>query len=342
MTDDAVDLRSDTLTQPTVAMRAAMAEAEVGDDVFAEDPTINALEARCAALTGKERGLFVPSGTMANLLAFMSQTKPGDTALLHETSHPFRYESGNLAAVGGLLTRPLPGDLGMLTVEGVAPFIASGSDHHISPVTILSVENTTNAGGGNIYSLDVLKRLGEMASENDVRLHMDGARLFNAAVASGHSVEKFAEHADTVCFCFSKGLGAPVGSMLMGSEETMDRAHRFRKMLGGGMRQAGILAAAAMYALDNHVERLADDHRHAATFRDALEELPGVEIPMSNPTNIVFFDVNDAPTLVEKLATEGVKVLAMGPTRIRAVFHLDVDDQGLDRALEACRKVVSK
>jgi threonine aldolase len=340
MTDDAVDLRSDTLTRPTDAMRTAMADAEVGDDVFGEDPTVNALEARCAELTGKERGLFVPSGTMANLLAFLSQTQPGDTALLHETAHPFRYESGNLAAVGGILTRILPGALGMVSPEGVAPYIASKPDHHVSPVTILSVENTTNAGGGNLYALETLAALRKMASANDVKLHMDGARLFNAVIASGHSAKEFAQYSDTVCFCFSKGLGAPVGSIVVGTEATIDGAHRFRKMLGGGMRQAGVLAAAANYALDHHVDRLAEDHRRAAAFRQALEDLPGVAFPMPNPTNIVFFDVDDAPALVNGLADAGVRVLAMDDTRIRAVFHLDVDDRGLDRAVEACRRVL--
>ena len=344
---DIVDLRSDTLTKPTDAMREAMAHAEVGDDVFGEDPTINALQERCAELLGKETGLFVPSGTMANLLAFLSQTKHGDTVILNEDAHPYKYESGNLAALGGLVTRTLKAERGILTPEIIEPYIASVPDHHFSPVSMVSVENTTNAGGGNIYSLENLEAIRELANEFNVKVHMDGARIFNAAVMVhlGESAEvtvaQFAQYADTVSFCFSKGLGAPVGSMLVGSAETIDKAHRFRKMVGGGMRQAGILAAAANYALDHHVDRLVEDHLRARIFREELEDVDGITFPMENPTNIVFMEVDDAQAFASKLGEEGVLMIPVAPTRIRAVFHLDIDDTGMDKAIENCRKAVN-
>jgi len=332
-----VDLRSDTLTKPTAAMREAMAQADVGDDVFGEDPTINALQERCASLLGKEAGLFVPSGTMANLLAFLSQARHGDTVILNEDAHPYKYESGNLGALGGLVTRTLAADKGILTSEMIAPYIASPDDHHFSPVSLVSVENTTNSGGGNIYSLENLSAIKSMAEKHDVRVHMDGARLFNAVVESGNNAADFGEHADTISFCFSKGLGAPVGSMLVGSSTTIDSAHRFRKMVGGGMRQAGILAAAANYALDHHVERMADDHRRASDFRGGLANVDGILFPMENPTNIVYMDVADAQRFANRAGEDGVLLIPMGPTRVRAVFHLDIDDEGTSRAIEICR-----
>jgi threonine aldolase len=338
---DIVDLRSDTLTKPTKEMREAMAAADVGDDVFGEDPTINALQERCASMLGKEAALFVPSGTMANLLGFLSQTQPGDTVILNEDAHPYKYESGNLAALGGLVTRTLKADRGILTPELIEPYIASPNDHHFSPTSMVSVENTTNAGGGNIYSLENLQAIRELSNRFNVKVHMDGARLFNAVVASGNSAADFGRHADTVSFCFSKGLGAPVGSMLVGTAETIDQAHRYRKMVGGGMRQAGILAAAANHALDHHVHRLAEDHQRAKTFRDSLENIEGIKFPMENPTNILFFEVGDAQKFTSKIGAEGVLMIPTGPTRIRAVFHLDIDDHGLDQAIESCKKAVN-
>ena len=339
--DAPVDLRSDTVTKPTPGMREAMAGAEVGDDVFGEDPTVNALQERAAELAGKESALFVPSGTMANLLAAVSQTRPGDTVILHADAHPFNYESGGLGMVAGLMTKTLPGDRGILNPDDVAAAIVRNDDHHFSHTTLVSIENTTNRGGGAMYPHATVETIGALARENGIRLHCDGARIFNAVVASGIPLADYTKACDTLSFCFSKGLGAPAGSILVGDRETIHRAHRYRKMLGGGMRQAGILAAAALYALDHHVERLADDHRRAQRFRTALRDVPGIAFPLGSPTNIVYLDVSDAFALAGRIAERDVFVIPVSPTRVRAVFHLDVDDRGLDRAIEAFTTAVS-
>lgn len=333
-----VDLRSDTVTQPTPAMREAMAAAEVGDDVLGEDPTVNALQERVAGMLGKDAALFVPSGTMANLLAIKAQTQPGDTLILHEDAHPFHYESGGLAMVAGVLARPVGGALGMMQAEDIAPHICRDDDPHHSPTTLVAVENTTNRGGGAIYAVETLEAIAALAHGHGMRVHCDGARLFNAVAATGVEAGEYARHADTVSFCFSKGLGAPVGSILAGDAATIQRAHRFRKMLGGGMRQAGVLAAAALYALDHHVARLKDDHARAARFREALEG--HCRFPMPSPTNIVYVETCDAPGKAEALAERGVLVLALAPRKLRAVFHLDVDDDGVELAVAGFREVV--
>ncbi len=340
--ENTVDLRSDTLTKPTAAMREAMASAEVGDDVFGEDPTVAELERRSAELLGKEAGLFVPSGTMANLLAFLSQTRPSDTLILSGESHPFNYEGGNVALVGGLMTRTIDGPLGMMSADAIQPFIMKSADHHFSQTAIISIENTTNRGGGNMYSLETIAGIRALADEHAVKLHCDGARLFNAVVASGISAADYARDMDTVCFCFSKGLGAPVGSVLTGTRAVVEEAHRFRKLLGGGMRQVGILAAAGIYALDHHIERLADDHRRAAQFREALESIPEISFPMPTPTNIVFLDVPDAETFHAEAEAGGLRLVNTGPGRFRAVFHLDVDDDGLEKAIVVCKRAAGK
>ncbi len=335
--DAPVDLRSDTLTRPTPAMREAMARADVGDDVFGEDPTVNELQRRVARLLGKESALFVPSGTMANLLAVLSQTKPGDSVILHEDAHPFNYESGGLGMVAGVMPKTLKGDCGILRPETIAAAIIQTDDHHFSATTLIAIENTTNRGGGAIYPIETIHAIGALAHERGLKLHCDGARIFHAVVATGISAAEYARPCDTVSFCFSKGLGAPVGSILVGSAETINRAHRYRKMLGGGMRQAGILAAAALYALEHHIERLKDDHRRAQQFRQALEGTPGLTFPLPNPTNIVFIDVPDAYTFVSHIVDHNVFALPTRPTRLRAVFHLDIDDAGVERAVEAFR-----
>lgn len=332
-----VDLRSDTVTKPTAGMRAAMAEAEVGDDVFGEDPTVNELQRRAVRLLGKEAALFVPSGTMANLLAFISQSRPGDTVILHADSHPFNYESGGLGMVAGVLTKTLPGDFGILEPELVQAAVVRHDDHHCSHTTVIGIENTTNRGGGAVYPLTTVEAIAAIAKKNGMRLHCDGARLFNAVVASGTEAAEYARHCDTVSFCFSKGLGAPAGSVLVGDRATIDKAHRYRKMLGGGMRQAGVLAAAASYALDHHIERLAEDHLRAGRFRESLKDIPHVGFPLPSPTNIVFLDVPDALAYVGHCAERGVFMLPVSSTRIRAVFHLDIGDSGLERAIAAVR-----
>jgi threonine aldolase len=277
---------------------------------------------------------------MANLLGLMAQSRPGETILIHETGHAYRFEGGNVAALAGLMTQQLSGELGKLTPEVVEPHLAKTDNPHFSLPAVLSLENTTNMGGGNIYTVEEMKTLYEMANAADVRLHCDGARIMNACVALGVEPQEFGQYTDTITCCFSKGLGAPVGSIIAGPTETIASALRYRKMLGGGMRQAGILAAGALYALDHHVERLAEDHRRAAEFRSALEATEGVSFPMSSPTNIVWFDVEDSDQFIATAEENSVRLLSTDPGRVRAVFHLDVNDSGLERAIDACKKSV--
>jgi threonine aldolase len=337
--EDVVDLRSDTVTRPTPEMRDAMARAAVGDDVFGEDPTVNELQRQAAALFGKEAALFVPTGTMANLVALLAQTRPGDTLILSEDAHPYNFESGNLAMVGGVLTRTIRGQCGIISAEQVAANIIQTEDAHFSPTTMVSIENTSNRGGGAIYPLETVAAIGALARERGLRLHCDGARIFNAVVETGVAPAAYAAHVDTLSFCLSKGLGCPAGSLVLGDKAAIQRAHRYRKMLGGGMRQAGILAAAGLYALGRHVDRLREDHRRAREFRRAIEGLPGLEFPIPSPTNMVYIQVPDARGLAKRLADLGVLVHPTGPSMIRTVFHLDVTDGGLTRAVEAFKKV---
>jgi threonine aldolase len=322
-------------------MRRAMAEAEVGDDVFYEDPSVNELQRRAAELLGKEAALYVPSGTMANLLAFMTQTRPGDTILLHGDAHPYHYESANVALFGGLLTRLLPGEQGKYTVETMEENIVITPNHHCSNTTLASIENTTNRGGGSFYTAEEVADLAAVAHEHGLKFHCDGARLFNAVIATGTPASEYARHCDTVSFCLSKGLGAPVGSLLTGTAETVDAAHRFRKALGGGMRQAGILAAAGLHALDAHIEDLAEDHRRARAFRDALEA-DGVRFALPSPTNILFLELDDAPGVAARLKEQGVLVLATGPRRIRILFHRDISDTDLVEAIVIFKRELLK
>jgi threonine aldolase len=275
---------------------------------------------------------------MANLLAALAQTRPGESVILHEDSHPFRYESGNLAMVGGVLTQTVGGPHGMLTAETARAAVHQTEDPHVSNTTLIALENTTNRGGGAVYPLDTVAAIGALARERGIRTHCDGARLFNALVASGHAAADYARHVDTVSFCFSKGLGAPVGSVLAGDQPTLARAYRYRKMLGGGMRQAGVVAAAAMYALDHHIDRLAEDHARLQRFRAALDGTPGVTFPMPSPTNILYLDVPDAAATLAHLKTRGVLAMALDENRIRLVFHLDIDDAAADAAARAFRE----
>jgi threonine aldolase len=338
-----VDLRSDTVTRPTPAMRRAIAEAEVGDDVFGDDPTVIALEQRVAVLTGKEAALYVPSGTMGNQLAVHVLTRPADEVLLEAESHIYFYEQGGIATNSGCLAHPLRGERGMLPLEAVIASLR-GEDDHIARVSLVCVENTHNRAGGAIVPLERLRALTALARERGLAVHLDGARLWNASVATGIPIADWAACADTVQMCFSKGLGAPVGSILAGSAAHVRAARRARKRWGGGMRQVGILAAACLYALDHHVARLAEDHVRARRLADGLKGLPGVNV-VEPDTNIVFLDLEppqpDAASIVRMLAERGVRVSAYGPRRVRAITHLDVDDAGIARALEAFREVFS-
>ncbi len=335
-----IDLRSGTVTRPSPAMRDAMATAEVGDDVFGDDPSVLRLEAYAAQLLGKEAGLFFPSGTMANLAAAMAQTRAGDTVILSEDAHMLHYEGANIARFAGLLARPLPGALGKFTPEDVARILVQKDDPHCSPMTLVAMENTVNRGGGACYSVAETEALGEFCRDKGIRLHCDGARLFNAATALGVTAGALAAPCHSVSCCLSKGLGAPIGSVLVSDHATIHEARRCRKQLGGGMRQAGIVAAAGQYALEHHVAGLADDHRRARKFRAALEEA-GLSFPMPSPTNIVIFDSAAPQRQVDELAARGVLMVPFGTGRIRAVFHRDIDDEDLRVAVRHSLEVLA-
>jgi threonine aldolase len=339
---DPIDLRSDTVTRPSAGMREAMASAEVGDDVFGDDPTVNRLQETVAQLLGKERALFVASGTMGNAVAVRSLTEPGQEILMHRDSHVYLYEGGGYAAISGCSVRLLDGERGIIDAAAVGAAIRPADDHHPRS-SLIVLENTHNRGGGTVWPVARMAEIRALADTRGLRVHLDGARLMNACVASGEPATAYTRHADTVTICFSKGLGAPVGSVLAASAELITRAHRFRKQLGGGMRQAGILAAAALYALEHNVARLAEDHAHARQLADALAGMPGVTIdPGATETNIVYFDVDPqvrtAAALCDVLKADGVWMLAIGPQRVRAVTHLDVSRAGIERTIDAlCR-----
>jgi threonine aldolase len=320
-------------------MRAAMAAAEVGDDVFGEDPTVNRLESRLAELLGKEAALFVPSGTMANQIAIRLCTQPGDEVLLGADAHPFHYEAGGAAVISGVTLRLVPAAKGVLDVPDVAAAVRAPNVHH-APAALLSVENTSNRGGGAVTSVERCDALCTVARDAGLMCHLDGARLWNASVASHAPVSAFARPFDVVNVCFSKGLGAPVGSMLCASRALVERGRRVRKMLGGGMRQAGILAAACDWALDHHVERLAEDHRRARALWEGLRAA-GVDVEEAPETNIVYFRVLDAPSLVTHAGAHGVRCIPMTQTRVRLVTHLEVDDDGVSAALDVLRRLAA-
>ena len=332
-----VDLRSDTVTRPTPAMRHAMAQAPVGDDVYEDDPTINRLQEQAAQLLGKEAGLFVPSGTMSNAIAIKAHTKPGDEILLDGEAHSMLYEVGLPATIAHVLTRQFHSRQGVPDVDEIA-----GSLHHESlhgsGTTLLVLENTHNRAGGYLIPIDAHRHLYRWTQEHGLKLHLDGARLFNAVVASGVSAREIAACTDTVTFCLSKGLGCPVGSVLCGTREFIDKARRVRKMLGGGMRQAGILAAAGLYALDNNIERLAEDHKKARRLAQGMQDLPGITPDtLEPPTNMVYFTTTAPASQVKQLLEERHKILCnpTSPHRIRWVTHLDVDAEDIERALDA-------
>ena len=298
-----IDLRSDTVTKPTPAMRRAMAEAEVGDDVYGEDPTVKRLEQRCAKLLGKEAALFVPSGTMANQIAIGVHCAPGDELVCGETAHVYVWEGGGIARLWGATARPLAGDLGMISAGDLAGKVRPDDGHYVR-TRLVCLENTHNRAGGRVQPIDDVAAIAEWARANGLAMHLDGARLMNAVVASGVSAEAWASHFDTVSVCLSKGLGAPVGSIVAGTAAMMKAAHRLRKVLGGGMRQAGILAAAAIHALDHHVDRLAEDHANAKILADAVQEVEGLSLE-SGPveTNLVWVRVDPAFATAGDLAS---------------------------------------
>jgi threonine aldolase len=341
-----IDLRSDTVTKPNEAMRKAMATAEVGDDVLGEDPTVNQLQDRMAFILGKEAGLFMPSGTMANQVAIKTHIQPGDEIIIDENAHIFYYECGAAAVISGGQFHCLAGEKGILSAAVIEAAIRP-EDIHQPPTRLICLENSHNRGGGSIYSLDTMVGIAKLAAKHNISVHLDGARLFNGALAAGTTVQELARQTDSVCTAFSKGLGAPAGSVLCGSAEFIGKAIRYRKMLGGGMRQVGILAAACLYALNTNVERLEVDHQNAKRLARGLAEIDGIEIdPEQVVTNIVLFDVGstpmDADTFAARLAPAGVLLIPFGPTILRAVTHLDVTTADIDKALEIIQQFLRK
>jgi threonine aldolase len=344
MADTAIDLRSDTVTRPTAGMRAAMAAAEVGDDVFGEDPTVLRLQERVAALLGKEAALYVPSGTMSNQICIKAHTQPGDELLCETTCHIYNFEAGGPAALSGVMCRTVEGDYGILDVSQLEDKVRPVNDHCVR-TRLVCLENTHNRGGGRVYPIEKIQAISAWARQHGLILHLDGARLWNAAVATGIPLAEWAGHFDTVSVCFSKGLGAPIGSALAGPRDFVARARRVRKLLGGGMRQAGVVAAAALYAVDHHRDRLAEDHRHAQVLAQAIADTPGLRLdPPEVETNLVWFEVDPelgtAKDVAAALKPRGVLVQVAGPHVMRACTHLDVSATQAERAAEAIRKAV--
>jgi len=331
-----IDFRSDTVTKPTAAMRRAMAEAEVGDDVFGEDPTVNALQNKAASLFGKEAALFVSSGTMANQLAIKCHTRPGEEVFCEVDCHPFNYEAGGPAFLSGVQMRPLVGRRGVITVEQLQSSLRS-SDHHFPQASLVLIENTHNRAGGAIFPLAEIQNLHAFTRAHKLNLHLDGARLWNAHIATSVPLNEYGRYCDSLSVCLSKGLGAPVGSLLLGTREFIDQAHRYRKMWGGGMRQVGILAAAGLYALDHHIERLAQDHENAKKLALILAKLPFMHVDLQAiETNIIMVDLDktvvQTHTLIAAMRENGVLGNAVSASRMRLVTHLDISSEDIDQA----------
>jgi threonine aldolase len=345
MTDGVIDLRSDTVTRPSPGMRRAMAEAEVGDDVFGDDPTVKRLEARVAAMLGKDRGLFLPSGTMANEVALRVLTQPGDEVICEQGSHIYNYEVGAAAALAGVQLRPLEGSRGVLRVEQIEHAIRP-SDIHLPVTRVVCLENTHTRAGGAIFPLEEMHGIRELTGGAGIAVYLDGARLWNASARTGIALDEYAAQADSVSVCLSKGLGAPVGSVFVGDHSMVERARRYRKMYGGGMRQVGILAAAGLYALEHNIARLEEDHRRAAQLAEAVEGCSRARLVGGKPdTNMVVLEVLDGPAeasrVQEELAARSVLVVPFGASQLRAVTHLDIGDGELEKAISVFRAVLS-
>jgi threonine aldolase len=326
-------------------MMDAMMRAPVGDDVFGDDPTINALQERVADLFGKEAALFVPSGTMGNQVCLAAHTQPGDEILFEEGAHIFQWEAGAPAVLSGLLTHPIKGRQGVITADEVEVRIRP-DDEHYARTRLVSIENTHNHSGGTVFPVEDIRRLRQLCDRYKLRLHLDGARIWNASVASGVGFHDYGSLVDSISVCFSKGLGCPVGSVVAGDRALIKAAHQVRKRFGGGMRQAGILAAACLYALDHHIERMVDDHSNAKWLATELAALPGVNVDLSAvQTNLVYIDLSgtgkSANDMEAALYRKDVWTIALGPARLRCVTHLDVDREGCDRAVSAFKEVLA-
>ena len=338
-----IDLRSDTVTKPTPAMRQAMAEAEVGDDVFGEDPTVIKLEQRMAGLFGHEAAVYCASGTMTNQIAIRTHTRPGDEVICEDGAHIYRYEGGGTMANSGCSVKFLPTDHGRFKAADVTAAVSDRNNPHLARTRMVCVENTSNRGGGSVWDLDEVKRIRTVCNEHDLALHLDGARIFNAMAVDGTKAVQWGDLFDSISICLSKGLGAPVGSVLTGNKAFIHEARRVRKRFGGGMRQAGIIAAAGLHALEHHVMRLADDHARAKRLEHALLGKPFVESMMPVQTNIVVFTVKgmEVSDLLARFRKENVAAVQFGPGMVRMVTHLDIGDTDIDKVITAMDRIAS-
>ena len=336
-----IDIRSDTVTKPSKGMREAMMNAVVGDDVFGEDPTVNKLQERCAELTGKEKALYVTSGCLANQLAVKSHTQPGDEVICESECHIFNYETAAPAVISHVQMMTVRGENGVMQLDELKKYVRT-KEYYFPYTRLICLENTHNRAGGVIQPIESIKEISAFAKENGIKMHVDGARIFNASVETGISVKEYASYFDSISFCFSKGMGAPVGSILCGESDFITRAHKWRKILGGGMRQAGILAAAANYALDNNVQRLKEDNDKAKYFAKAISNIDGIEVNLDFVhTNIVVFSNSKYPKseLILKLKSLGVLISAGSFENLRAVFHLDVSLDEVKKSVELIKSL---
>ncbi len=332
-----IDFRSDTVTKPTPAMLEAMTKAKVGDDVFGEDPSINELESLSASMFGMEAALFCPSGTMTNQIAIKCHTQPGDEVICDESSHVYQYEGGGIAFNSGASVKLIQGNLGRIVAEQVKEVIQP-DDAHRAHTSLVSLENTSNRGGGSCYDFDEIKKIQALCREKNIAFHLDGARLWNALVAKKENAKQYGETFDSISVCLSKSLGCPVGSLLLGRKDFIKKARRVRKVFGGGMRQAGFMAAAGIYALQNNIERLSEDHAHAGQIAKAIAGNKFVQQVLPVETNIIIFEVNKsitAPDLVAKLKEKAILGYAISPSRVRLVLHLDIHKEMVARTIEA-------
>ncbi|MBI9017039.1 MAG: low-specificity L-threonine aldolase [Phycisphaerae bacterium] len=338
-----IDLRSDTVTKPGDAMRQAMANAIVGDDILEHDPTVEKLETAVAQLLGKEAALFMPSGIMTNQIALRCHTQPGDEIILDSQAHIYYYEAGGPAALSGVSCNLIDGDRMRFTAEQVKTVLRP-VNQHFAPTKLICIENTTNRGGGAIWPLEQIKEVHDLARENNIAMHLDGARLWNATAETGISEKDYSQYFDTISVCFSKGLGAPVGSVLAGPEAIMEKAHRFRRMFGGAMRQSGIIAAGALFALENNRDRLKQDHANAKKLADGIANLPGVKVEIQSvQTNILCFDVTTMPAteMVKKLKAHNIAMLNIGPQTVRAVTNLGVTENDIETTIKVFMEILN-
>lgn len=336
-----VDLRSDTVTKPSKEMREAMSSAEVGDDVFGEDPTVNELQQVVALMFDKEAGLYVPSGTMGNQLAVKTHTQPGNEIILEADAHIFKYEAGAAGMLSGVITKILPGIDGVLTADQIERSVNRTDDIHAAPTGMIALENTHNRAGGTIYPMEEIKKISEMAHRRNIPLHLDGARIMNACVATNIKPMEYGRYFDSISICLSKGLGAPVGSVLVGTKNFIDKARYFRKAYGGGMRQAGILAAAGLYALRHNMDKLREDHLKAKRLAEAISLLKSFSIDLATvQTNIVIFSVKSGTSyaIIDKLKDQGILAIPFSDVKIRFVTHLDVSLEDIDHTINSLKK----